>query len=262
VSNLPPPADLAVLLRLLISHLLVCVVVRRPAATEASRAGRRQSWRLWLHSITAGLLAYGLVAHWSAWWLPLVIASSHVTIEGLTGRGQRREGRFRAGQLLHVMVLVGVWLLLTDGSAVRVVDYAVANALSLGTAAVLLAALLVLWPTSAVIKTVLGLVWSGKKAEATSELVKAGRYIGYSERLLVLIFMLLQRYEAIGLLIAAKSILRVGEAAVSSPARGGTGQPGTDDLVQKKTEYILLGTLLSFLAAIIAGLAANWMLRY
>ena len=56
--------------------------------------------------------------------------------------------------------------------------------------------------------------------------------IGTIERWLILIFVCLQRYDALGLLIAAKSIIRFSEAQ------------------NKKSEYVLAGTLLSiFIAA-------------
>ncbi|MFO7738926.1 MAG: hypothetical protein R6V46_10655, partial [Desulfatiglandaceae bacterium] len=57
-------------------------------------------------------------------------------------------------------------------------------------------------------------------------------------------FFLLQRFEAIGFLIAAKSIFRFGE--VSKPER------------RKEAEYILIGTMLSFLIAIVTGIGAAW----
>ncbi|TCO07471.1 DUF3307 domain-containing protein [Natronoflexus pectinivorans] len=68
------------------------------------------------------------------------------------------------------------------------------------------------------------------------ELPNAGKLIGNLERLLTLTFILTGRYEAVGFLIAAKSILRFGEK----------------DAV--KSEYVLTGTLLSFGIAIIIGI--------
>jgi hypothetical protein len=64
----------------------------------------------------------------------------------------------------------------------------------------------------------------------------AGALIGTIERWLILIFVFLQHYEALGLLIAAKSIIRFSEKD--------TG----------KTEYVLAGTLMSIFIAVLAGL--------
>ena len=63
----------------------------------------------------------------------------------------------------------------------------------------------------------------------------AGALIGDIERWLILVFVLLQRYDAIGLLIAAKSIIRFGDKETT------------------KTEYVLAGTLMSIFIAVLAG---------
>jgi hypothetical protein len=64
----------------------------------------------------------------------------------------------------------------------------------------------------------------------------AGALIGNLERWLILAFVLMQHYEALGLLIAAKSIIRFGDAQT------------------RKSEYVLAGTLLSIFIAVVAGL--------
>ena len=69
-------------------------------------------------------------------------------------------------------------------------------------------------------------------------LLKAGRFIGNIERTMILSFVLLGQYSAIGFLVAAKSILRLKDE-------------------QKLSEYILTGTFLSVGIAIIAGIIAN-----
>jgi len=67
----------------------------------------------------------------------------------------------------------------------------------------------------------------------------AGKYIGMLERLFIFAFVVCSFYEGIGFLLAAKSIFRFG------------------DLKQHKeiklTEYILIGTLLSFGIAMLIG---------
>lgn len=71
-------------------------------------------------------------------------------------------------------------------------------------------------------------------------LPNAGRYIGILERLLVFLFVVLGRWEAIGFLVAAKSVFRFGDLK--------------DSRNRKLTEYILIGTLLSFGIAIVTGI--------
>jgi len=65
----------------------------------------------------------------------------------------------------------------------------------------------------------------------------AGKLIGITERLLALALIILGQYEAVGLIIAAKSILRF-----------------SDPL---KSEYVLVGTLLSFGIAAFTGILIN-----
>ncbi len=71
-------------------------------------------------------------------------------------------------------------------------------------------------------------------------LPNAGKYIGIIERLFVLVFIILGRWEAIGLLITAKSVFRFNDLKDSNN--------------RKLTEYILIGTLMSFGMAIITGI--------
>ncbi len=69
-------------------------------------------------------------------------------------------------------------------------------------------------------------------------LPNAGKLIGITERFLALALILLGQYEAVGLIIAAKSILRFRET--------------------NKSEYVLVGTLLSFGLATLTGIAIKF----
>lgn len=71
-------------------------------------------------------------------------------------------------------------------------------------------------------------------------LKNAGTYIGMLERLFVFGFILINQWAVIGLLIAAKSVFRFGDL-----------NKGKN---RKLTEYVLIGTLLSFGLAIISGM--------
>jgi hypothetical protein len=63
-------------------------------------------------------------------------------------------------------------------------------------------------------------------------LKQGGKYIGWLERFLVLLLLLMDQPNGIGFLIAAKSILRFGE--IKDPSQ------------RKVAEYIIIGTFLSF----------------
>lgn len=72
---------------------------------------------------------------------------------------------------------------------------------------------------------------------ANDDTFHSGRIIGTCERFLIVLFVILTQYEAIGFLVAAKSILRFSSTQES-----------------KKSEYVLAGTLLSIAIAILLGL--------
>ncbi|WP_298147556.1 DUF3307 domain-containing protein [Flavobacterium sp.] len=71
-------------------------------------------------------------------------------------------------------------------------------------------------------------------------LAEAGFYIGILERLLIFIFITCNLWEGVGFLLAAKSIFRFGDLRENKEI--------------KLTEYILIGTLLSFTLAIVTAL--------
>ncbi|WP_218141430.1 DUF3307 domain-containing protein [Flavobacterium terrigena] len=76
--------------------------------------------------------------------------------------------------------------------------------------------------------------------DSKESLKNAGLYIGIIERIFIVLFININFYEGIGYLLAAKSIFRFGDL--------------TNAKDKKLTEYILLGTLLSFILAIVIGL--------
>ncbi|MDX1471964.1 MAG: DUF3307 domain-containing protein, partial [Flavobacteriaceae bacterium] len=71
----------------------------------------------------------------------------------------------------------------------------------------------------------------------------AGKYIGILERLFVFTFILLGHWEAVGFLLTAKSVFRFGDLK--------------DSRHRKLTEYVLIGTLLSFGIATLTALAVS-----
>ena len=68
------------------------------------------------------------------------------------------------------------------------------------------------------------------------DLLRAGRIIGALERILSIILIVAGHIEAVGFIFAAKSILRFKEADTA------------------KTEYLLVGSLLSFFIAVVFGI--------
>ncbi len=95
-------------------------------------------------------------------------------------------------------------------------------------------------PTSIIMKIIFS-KWNISKLTKDNESLKdAGTYIGILERLLVFIFIVVGHWEAVGFLITAKSVFRFGDLTASKE--------------RKLTEYILIGTLISFGIAIVISL--------
>ena len=93
-----------------------------------------------------------------------------------------------------------------------------------------------------------------KDLNIEDSLKDAGRWIGMLERILIITFIFINQYIGIGFLIAAKSLLRLIDRPESPIA---PAQPFSS---RKHTEYVLIGTFLSFAIAILIGLAINWLL--
>jgi hypothetical protein len=84
------------------------------------------------------------------------------------------------------------------------------------------------------------------EVKGTSAKLDASAWIGILERTLIVIFILMDQVAAIGFLVAAKSIFRFSEAQKDG---------------NKKAEYFLLGTLVSFTLAIVVGLLTEYLIQ-
>lgn len=121
-------------------------------------------------------------------------------------------------------------------------DWSIPLGINADYVAVVVAAIICWKPANILIKLVLK-HYSVNVPKDNADGFNAGALIGTIERWLLLVFVCMQRYDALGLLIAAKSIIRYSEKDTA------------------KTEYVLAGTLLSIFIAVIAGLLLNWLLK-
>jgi hypothetical protein len=148
---------------------------------------------------------------------------------------------FVIDQLGHVLILIGVSLWLS-GADFAIISQFIAMQMSVGSFAIIIGYLLSYKPLSILVQLLLRpyLTQFENTDQANSGLQTAGEYIGALERFLVITFVLLGQYAGIGFLLAAKSVFRFGDM-----------RRQTD---RKLTEYIMLGTLLSFTSALLIGL--------
>ena len=155
---------------------------------------------------------------------------------------------FFADQFLHLGVILTAWYV----NEMPKLNLNIFNAPS--TIALITGLLFITIPTSVVIKMIIS-QWTPNFLQSTptaqnsgSSLQNAGKYIGILERLFVIVFVLTSNWEAIGFLIAAKSVFRFGDLK------------DAHDI--KLTEYVLIGTLLSFGIAIATGLLMTHILKF
>lgn len=196
-----------------------------------------------VHSLIYGLLAWLFVGDPHFWPLALLLSGSHWIIELVRTSASSPTAQdrwFWTGQILRILVLIGVWIYATD---IRILDLpAFSDSFHiLATAVVLLS-----WPASSLIKSIISGLYPDMEPPDTSSLANAGSWIGILERWLVFIFIMHGHWDAIGFLIAAKSVFRFGDL-----------KEGRD---RGLTEYVLIGTLTSFGVAIVVTLLAKYLL--
>jgi len=230
----------------MIAHIITDFLLQSKSMV-AQRYGRKwaSGW-LYFHGLTAGLLAYTLSGLWGILWLPLVIFISHVVIDGVRAHFEDTARTFILDQVGHVIVILVCWTAVEELQATSMLSLMLPNLSNVFLWTVVLSYLFIFWPAGILIGKVTS-PWRDELDESTAQgLPRAGMWIGRLERTLILTFVLLDHFEAIGFLIAAKSIFRFGE--LRSPES------------RKEAEYILIGTMFSFVIAILTGILARWII--
>lgn len=241
--------QLDTLLRLIIAHLLADFVFQTDGLVKRKNSNGLRSGSFYIHLLTVGLLTYILLVRWSNWYAPLVLLIVH----GLIDQGKiliKRDNTFVfvSDQLLHLISIVLVWFWITENSfSVVVVNIFEHYAWSEKYLSVFIAYILLMIPSGVLVGYLTKQWQSDIPKEVDESLKNAGKWIGIIERFLILSFILMNQWTPIGFLLAAKSVFRFGDLK------------GKED--QKKTEYILIGTLLSFSIAIIHGLALQYLIN-
>ena len=176
----------------------------------------------WLFSFTAGY-----------WWMALSIAVLHLVIDGLKSVCKNVKGAFFIDQLLHLAVIVAAVVIYNNLCEVALPVWLPETQVLMWIVAFVFCLRPANFFIQAIFKDAQISVPNG--GDENQSLPNAGHVIGNVERMLSLVFVMLAQYEAIGFLLAAKSLLRFRE---------------TDTV---KSEYVLVGTLLSFGIAILIG---------
>jgi hypothetical protein len=233
--------EVVILLKLLCAHLLADFVLQSDKVVVQKRL-RRHGWHI-LHAVLHALLA-GLAVcdNLSLWYVPVIIGVSHYATDLWKSHRKDEVRYFVIDQTLHLAVIAVMWLFAAGGC-----DYMARQCASWQFTprfwAVLSGLLLIFKPSGIVIGKIVAWKWGNEESSIKKGLADAGKWIGYLERLLIFIFVYNEIYAATGFLLAAKSIFRFGELRDSKDI--------------KTTEYIMIGTFMSFAIAITVGLAVK-----
>jgi len=238
--------EVELLLRLLLAHVAGDFYLQRDGWTADRRAKHARSAWLYVHGIVHGLLAWGALGDVTRWREALCIAGVHIAVELVRSYADPR-GRstrwFLIDQAVHVAVLVLVVNSLSNGS---ITGSWSTHASSVPLLSLALAVLGITRPVGLFVQTFTRR-WDEELGERTDNLPGAGMWIGVIERFLVLVFVVIGALEAVGFLLAAKSVFRFGDLR--------------DDKDRKRTEYVLVGTFLSFAIAIVMALCTRRLVR-
>ena len=225
------------LLKLIVSHLLTDFVLQPKSWIDNRNSRHFASPMLYVHGLVTGAVALFFIG-FQYWAVAAVITITHIIIDGWKSYQREAIGYFIVDQFLHLIVIAGCWYFLFVSKTDLVKGYhtAVAN----NKFWILLTATIFLTNPAGILIGQLTKVWREKISNPES-LANAGKWIGIIERLIVFIFVLLGQYAAISLLIAAKGIIRFNEK----------------DRPEVKTEYLVIGTLMSIGIALLVGQAVK-----
>ncbi|WP_036820822.1 DUF3307 domain-containing protein [Polaribacter sp. Hel1_85] len=233
-------------LKLLLSHILGDFVFQPEKWVKNKEEKKVKSVKLYLHiGLHTVILLFVLQFNLKEYWLGfLLIITSHYIIDVLKLYLQKKKTKriwFFVDQLLHILILLIVSYLYGNSS------FSLENIFTDKILLLIIFVLLVSFVSAIIIKIIITQWNPESKKENDDSLAKAGRYIGILERLFVFTFVITNHWEAIGFLLAAKSVFRFGDLTSSKD--------------RKLTEYILIGTLLSFGLAIFLGVLYLYVLN-
>ncbi len=232
---------MVIFVKLVLAHLIGDFILQPLKWVIHKEANKIKSKYLYFHVLIHFALYVLVLWDFTLWKIAVILALSHLLIDLAKLYAnpwfKNKSIPFFIDQILHILVLY------VCSYYTELPEHFISLFENLNWPLVLV--VLFVTSPSAIIMGKLLEPMSGQINTDHKSLPNAGKYIGIIERLFVLVFILLGRWEAIGLLITAKSVFRFNDLKESNN--------------RKLTEYILIGTLVSFGLAILAGL---WYLNH
>jgi len=237
-----------VLYQWIFAHLLADFALQTGKMVQHKKRLKAKSWILYAHCLLHGILIYLFSPDKTNWLIPVTVAITHYAIDLWKLNRRDTASAFIIDQALHLTILVTLWLSWYQPAGWWQIQVTAMTA-NAAPWLILSGYMFVIFPLA----YILGFATAKWRNEvepgitrSVISLSEAGKWIGIFERILVYTFVISNHPEAIGFLIAAKSILRF------------TDMKGNN--VRKEAEYVLIGTLMSFTSSILTGLLVN-MLR-
>ncbi|GAA3584091.1 DUF3307 domain-containing protein [Snuella lapsa] len=234
-----------ILIKLLIAHLIGDFFLQPKSWVKSKEKKKLRSRELYFHVLIH--VALTALILWDLTLIPIVIAIgiSHFIIDAtklLIQKKKTKRQLFFLDQLFHIAIIVLCYFFFTD-NILHIKKVITENSLLL-----ILCFIFLTTPASIIMKTIF-IKWNiSELTKNNKSLEDAGKYIGILERCLVFIFIIFNHWEAVGFLITAKSVFRFGDLKKSKH--------------RQLTEYILIGTLISFSIAIITGIIYNVVINH
>lgn len=217
--------NLSLLLPLLLSHLLGDFLFQPSIWVKHKEDKKHRSKYLYFHiAIHIALLIFTLKFNIDYWYIVLIIGITHFFIDWAKLMLTKKVNNillFFSDQALHLSIIFGLVYLQNPFP----INFSKLNEPKL--LITLITIVFVSVVSAVIIKVLLSKLKIGEEMPNN-----AGKYIGILERLFIFFFVVSNYWAGIGFLLAAKSIFRFGDL--------------TNAKDKNLTEYILIGTLLSF----------------
>lgn len=221
---------------LLLAHFLADFPLQKNAWVRDKEERKLKGWGMWLHMLVVFGCAWIALGSFRFWYVAIAVALSHCIIDFLKVEFTKNGPRaFALDQLVHICVLFCVSLCIDYWFEWHQLRF-IPSGNELFYPALVCAYLFCLSPANYFIREVLKYCHVEESKEGSTNINRSGMLIGSAERFLVLTFILVGNIEAAGLIVAAKSLLRFKD----------------DD--SPRTEYVLVGTLLSMIIAVLSAL--------
>ncbi|ANI89418.1 hypothetical protein A9P82_08985 [Arachidicoccus ginsenosidimutans] len=233
-------------IKLLLAHLLGDFMLQPNSWVREKERLKARSPKIYFHVLLHGALSFLFIGKLNFWIWALVITLAHCIIDLAKLYFQKERNKrtwFWLDQLLHIIVLIIVSCFWEN----KPIDF---SGLWSGKSILLYTCILLQTTPAAVFVKMMISAWtpSYNNSIETDSLQNAGKYIGILERLFVFIFIIINHWEGVGFLLAAKSVFRFGDLREARD--------------RKLTEYVMIGTFLSFGIAIVTGILFKAIVPY